>query len=127
MNLAEMMGASKSESSLLVLYIPSADREEHAIDQEKWVGQALEMLGGQFGRATAFPQGRGVWRDDLRGGQLVHDAPVVFQCYTNLEAIERGALALRDFLLKLGTETNQGAVGFVVDREYIEIRFPLRE
>jgi len=26
----------------------------------------------------------------------------------------------------MGTETSQGAVGFVVDRDYYEIQFPLR-
>ena len=66
--LSELFGASKAESTLLVLYIPSADRLGQPIDQPVWVDEALKVLGECFGGATAFPQGRGVWRDDNRGG-----------------------------------------------------------
>ncbi len=38
---ASALGASKSASTLLVLFIPSADRFEHAIDQNAWVDEAL--------------------------------------------------------------------------------------
>jgi hypothetical protein len=34
---------------------------------------------------------------------------------------------LREFFVRMGTEANQGAVGFVIDRTYLEIRFPLPE
>jgi hypothetical protein len=122
---AELFDAHKSESTLLVLFIPSIDRLGASIDQEVWVTSALEVLGRCFGGATAFPQGRGVWRDDEQGGRLVYDDPVVIQCYTNEASLEQHATGLRDFLLRMGTETNQGAVGFVIDRDYLEIRFPL--
>lgn len=49
--------AHKRESTLLVLFIPSRDRDEETIDQPRWVAAALEFLGRQFGGATAFPQG----------------------------------------------------------------------
>jgi hypothetical protein len=64
---AELLGASRAESTLLVLFIPSVDRFSQPIDQEVWVDQALKVLGECFGGATAYPQGRGVWRDDARG------------------------------------------------------------
>lgn len=80
-----------------------------------------------FGGATAFPQGRGVWRDDARGGQLIFDAPVIVQCYTAESALEKNADALRSFLVRLGKEGKQGAVGLVIDRDYLEIPFPLEE
>jgi hypothetical protein len=32
---------------------------------------------------------------------------------------------LRGFLMRLGKEAHQGAVGLVIDRDYLEIRFPL--
>jgi hypothetical protein len=122
---AARLGASKSASTLLVLFIPSRDRNDQSIDQEFWVGQALETLGMAFGGATAFPQGRGVWRDDAQGGKLLFDQPVVIQCYTNEDALERNAEDLRGFLIRLGTEARQGAVGFVIDSDYLEIGFPL--
>lgn len=113
--------ADKRESTLLVLFIPSCDRDEEPIDQERWVTAALEFLGRRFGGATAFPQGRGVWRDDRSGGRLVFDKPVIINCYTDETALEAGADELRAFLVEMGTQTAKGAVGLVIDRDYIEI------
>ena len=126
-DLSDQFEISKSESNLLVLFIPSVDREGNSVDQDVWVGRALEMLGQEFGGATAFPKAKGVWRDDAQGGKLVFDEPVVVQCYTNEEALEEHARELRQFLVKMGTETNQGAVGLVIDRDYLEIQFPPQE
>ncbi len=124
MDWGERFTADKGEGTVLVLFVPSVDRREVPIDQELWVSRALSVLGSLFGGATAFPQGRGVWRDDDEGGRLVLDAPVIIQCYTNVEAIDERADDLRSFLVSLGQETGQGAVGFVIDRTYLEIRFP---
>lgn len=123
MDWAPRLGAAKSESNVLVLFIPSVDRDEKPIDQERWVNEALRLLGKLFGGATAFPQGRGVWRDDERGGQLVFDQPTIIQCYTNEQALESGVDELSKFLRRMGTETRQGAVGLIIDRDYLEIRF----
>jgi hypothetical protein len=122
---AARLGASKAASTLLVLYLPSKDRFDQAIDQDYWVSEALKVLGECFGGATAFPQGKGVWRDDAQGGKLLFDEPVVVQCYTNEETLDRELDRLRAFLLRLGREARQGAVGFVIDRDYLEIGFPL--
>ena len=118
---AAALGASKAASTLLVLFIPSKDRSNEAIDQEYWVGEALRVLGTLFGGATAFPQGKGVWRDDAQAGPLLFDEPVVIQCYTSEQALEQQAPALRDFLHRMGREARQGAVGLVIDRDYLEI------
>jgi len=120
-----VLGANKAASTLLVLFIPSADRDGEPIDQDSWVEQGLRTLGECFGGATAFPQGRGVWRDDARGGALVFDEPVIIQCYTSSALIEQLADKLREFLVRMGTESNQGAVGLVIDRDYLEIGFPV--
>lgn len=124
---AGALGASKAASTLLVLFIPSKDRSNKRIDQKYWVGETLEVLGGLFGGATAFPQGKGVWRDDAQGGKLLFDEPVVIQCYTSERAIEQHAAALRDFLHRMGREARQGAIGLVIDRDYLEIGFPLED
>jgi hypothetical protein len=125
--LASQLGASKSASTLLVLFIPSHERNGGAVDQERWVGEALQTLGELFGGATAFPQGRGVWRDNAAGGKLHFDTPVVVQCYTAAELIEQHAERFREFLVRMGTEAKQGAVGLVIDRDYLEIQFTLPE
>jgi hypothetical protein len=106
---ARALGASKSASTLLVLFVPSKDRADQNIDQAYWVNEALTVLGTLFGGATAFPQGRGVWRDDAQGGKLLFDEPVVIQCYTGEHTLERQATGLRDFLHRMGRDARQGA------------------
>ena len=123
--LAKRLGAKKSAATLLVLFIPSVDRFEQPIDQETWVDRALSFLGSAFGGATAFPKAKGVWRDDDRANELVFDEPVIINCYTSEKLIEEQADELKTFLLEMGTETQQGAVGLVIDRDYLEIAFPL--
>ena len=123
--LAKMLGAKKGAATLLVLFIPSVDRFEQPIDQETWVDRALNFLGSAFRGATAFPKAKGVWRDDDRANELVFDEPVIINCYTSEKLIEEQADELRTFLLEMGTETQQGAVGLVIDRDYLEIAFPL--
>ena len=66
----ERFAADKSEGTVLVLFVPSVDREEEPIDQ---------------------------------------------------------ADRLRSFLVRMGEQTRQGAVGFVIDQTYLEIRFRDRE
>jgi hypothetical protein len=126
-NWSDVLQAEKSASTVLVLFVPSVDRFNEPIEQEYWVTEALTEFGRLFGGATAFPQGRGVWRDDARGGQLIFDAPVIVQCYTAESALEEKAADLRSFLVRLGKEGRQGAVGLVIDRDYLEIPFPLEE
>lgn len=120
--------ASRSEATLLVLFIPSADRKGNALgkkEQKRWVRKAMKMLGSNLRGATAFPRGWGVWRDDAQGGRLVWDRPVLIQCFTSERALVQHSNSLRQFLLELGTQTDQGAVGFVIDQTFFEIEFPL--
>ncbi len=122
---AKALGASKAASSLLVLFIPSKDRVDTPIDQAFWVDEALKELGRLFGGATAFPQGKGVWRDDAQGGKLLFDEPVVIQCYSSERMLEQQAESLRRFLHRMGSEARRGAIGLVIDGDYLEIGFPL--
>jgi hypothetical protein len=127
-DLAGQLHASRNEATLLVLFIPSADREGKPLGkkgQRRWVRRGLKLLGKRLRGATAFPRGWGVWRDDAHAGRLVWDRPILIQCFTNEEALRQQAGPLREFLIELGTETNQGAVGFVIDRTFYEIGFPL--
>lgn len=110
---------------LVVLFVPSVERDgKTPIEQDKWVTAALEMFGGVFGGATAYPKARGVWRDDERAGALVFDEPVVVHCYMVPEAIEDegNLLRLAAFCRRMGRETNQGEIGLVIADEYFAIR-----
>src|SRR3954447_4405998 len=110
---------------LVVLFVPSVERDGvTAINQEYWVGEALETLGRLFGGATAFPRARGVWRDDERGGALVKDEPVVIHCYTTpADIADSDRLSqLGNFCRRLGREAHQGEVGLVIGDEYLAFR-----
>lgn len=121
------LGASKAATALLVLFIPSKDRREKAIDQRFWVEEALNVLATLFGGATAFPKGRGIWRDDAQDGRLLFDEPVVIQCYTSGPMLEEHMQPLSEFLHRMGREARQGAIGLVIDNDYLEIGFPLEQ
>ncbi len=106
---------------LVVLFIPSVERDgTTAVDQQRWVKEALETLGRVFGGATAYPRAQGVWRDDERGKALIFDEPVVMHCYISPEDIENAAnlAEVSRFCRRMGRETNQGEIGL----EYIAIR-----
>jgi hypothetical protein len=107
----------------VTLFVPSVDRDGEPIDQAYWADQALATFGQLFRGATAFPPGRGVWRDDERGGTLVDDETQMVLSY-----VEEGALTddetmkrLRGFLCRMGREANQGEIGIVIDGTYFGI------
>ena len=117
--------AAGRKSVLVVLFIPRVQRDGITpIDQESWVTLALEMFGGVFGGATAYPRARGIWRDDENQGLLVKDEPVIVHCYTTPQDINDPAKLrkLYAFCSKMGRDGRQGEVGLVIGDEYFSIR-----
>ena len=110
-------------TSQITLFVPSVDRCSHPIDQRYWVEETLAVFGRLFRGATAFPPGRGVWRDDDAGGALLFEEPVMVISYIEPSLLEDDAVLadLRGFLHRLGRETNQGEVGVVIDGEFFGI------
>src|SRR5437870_11844693 len=80
-------------TSLVVVFVPSKDRDGQPIDQDRWVDEVLATLGRLFRGATAYPRGRGVWRDDARGGTLLTEEPVIIFSYVADGALTVEALA----------------------------------
>src|SRR5437868_9069266 len=106
-------------TSLLVIFVPSKDRDGKSIDQDFWVDEVLTSLGRLFRGATAYPRGRGVWRDDERGGVLLKEEPIIVFSYAAQEAVTSAALAeLYKALSRMGREGNQGEIGVVTDGTY---------
>jgi hypothetical protein len=114
------LGAGPATGTIqITLFIPSVDRASQAINQVYWRDEALRALGILFRGATAFPPGRGVWRDDAAGGALVFDDTVLVTSYAAEVDVTDAALAeLRRFLHRLGREARQGEVGVIVDGAY---------
>ena len=119
----EILGAGPPAGTVQVtLFVPSVDRDGANIDQGHWREQALNVMGRLFRGATAFPPGRGVWRDDESGGTLVFDDTVLITSYVSEEMFtERSLRKLRTFLHRLGREAKQGEVGVVIDGSYYGI------
>jgi len=109
---------------LLVLFITSVERDGITpINQEYWVEEALKVLGRVFGGATAYPQAKGIWRDDQHGGALIRDNPVVMHCYVSPEAIQANEKLdeLARFCRRMGREAKQGEIGLIINDEYLAI------
>jgi hypothetical protein len=106
-------------TSLVVVFVPSKDRDGQAIDQEYWVTEVLQTLGRLFRGATAYPRGKGVWRDDQRGGTLLTEEPVIVFSYVASADLTTASLTeLYRTLSRMGREARQGEIGVVIDGTY---------
>jgi hypothetical protein len=109
-------------ASLIVIFVPSQDRDGQPISQDFWVDEVLTALGRLFRGATAYPRGRGVWRDDERGGMLLKEEPVIVFSYAAEESLTIAALTdLYQTLSRMGRQAHQGEVGVVIDGKYYGI------
>ena len=112
----------RRQVSQVTLFVPSVDRHGEPIDQAYWTEQALATFGNLFRGATAFPPGRGVWRDDQRGGGLVYDDTQMVTSYVTGEALgDHEVLKRLRLLCRMGREADQGEVGIVIDGTYFGI------
>jgi hypothetical protein len=122
-DLRAALGAGPTTGSLQVtVFVPSVDRDGRPLESAYWREECLRVLASQFRGATAFPPGRGAWRDDERGGELIYEDTALVTAYADPEALTPEALGvLRRFLHRLGRQTNQGEVGVVIGGDYYGI------
>jgi len=92
-------------TSMIVVFVPSQDRDGNQINQDFWVDEVLTTLGREFRGATAYPRGKGVWRDDNRGGELLHEEPfIVFSYAAEVDAqprflkLNRALVSIKDHI-----------------------------
>jgi hypothetical protein len=109
-------------TSLIVVFVPGKDRDGQPVDQDYWVNEVLQALGRLFRGATAYPRGKGVWRDDRRGGALLTEEPVIVFSYAAAADLTAAALAeLYRTFSRMGREARQGEIGVVIDGTYYGI------
>ena len=122
-NIKRTLGATHPVgASQVLLFIPDRSREGAPIEQQYWVDEALNVMGKIFRGATAFPPGRGVWRDDEAGGELLKEQTVMVVSYVDRKLLTAPTLrSLREFLHRFGREAQQGEVGIVIDSKYYGI------
>ncbi len=91
------------------------------MDQEMWANAAMELCAELFGGATAFFTFAGIYK--TADGKILHDKPILIESYVRRADLDdRGKLTnLLRFLKRLGRETNQAAVGLVINSVFHEI------
>ncbi len=107
--------AADSDRIASAAAVLGVDRSGKPIDQAFRREETLRMLGTLFRGATAFPPGRGVWREDDDGALLFEDVVLVTSYATADDVTDEALRQLRVFLHRLGREAGQGEVGLVVD------------
>ncbi|MBX9583052.1 MAG: hypothetical protein K2X87_22325 [Gemmataceae bacterium] len=121
-DLGAALGAEKDFAvQCFTVYVPNQDRDGVEIGtQRKWVLEAIRLLTELNGGATAMPPAEGAWRSGE--GRVVWEHPVVVYSYIDPEPFHAALSRVREFLHRMGRETNQGEVAFEFCDKFYLIR-----
>jgi hypothetical protein len=121
-DLGSLLGAEQGVShQVLTLYIPDRDRENNEIGtQRKWVLEAAELLAGMGGGVTIMPPTEGGWLDEQHN-RIIWEHPVIVYTYTKPDQFVQQLPGLREFLHRMGRETNQGEVAIEFDGQFYRV------
>lgn len=110
LDLAEALGATAEVSGeTLTIYVPNRDRTGRGIKSaRRWVREAADLLARIGGGVTIMPPAEGGWEDEK--GKIIWDEPVCVYTYVKPARFVALLPRLREFLHRLGRETNQGEV-----------------
>jgi hypothetical protein len=121
-DIAEALGAVAGVATqCFTIYVPNKDKQDAEFGtQRQWVLEAIRLLSEINGGATAIPVEGGWLSDD---GKLILEEPVVVYSFiTKSDAFLTNLPRIRDFLHRLGRETNQGEVVIELDARFYRIR-----
>jgi hypothetical protein len=121
LNLGAQLGADEGFSTQsFSLYVPNKDKNDQEFGhQRRWVLDAIRLLSEINGGATAVPV-EGGWVDD--SGRVILEEPVIVYSYVKTEPFLKNLTRIREFLHRLGRETNQGEIAFEFDGVFHRIR-----
>jgi hypothetical protein len=121
-DLVKALGASIELSPQeLRVYIPNKDRQSREFGcQRKWVLEAAELLARIGGGVTMLPPAEGGWYDEANQ-IIVWENPILIYTYVKPDLFEQYLPRLREFLHRLGRETDQGEVAFEFDGDFYRI------
>jgi hypothetical protein len=122
LDLATALGSDGGISTqCFTVYIPNKDRKGQEIgNQRKWVLEAIRLLSEINGGATAMPPVEGGWLNDQ--GEIIWENPVVVYSFIRPDDFLKHLARLREFLHRMGRETDQGEVAFEFDGHFYRIR-----
>jgi hypothetical protein len=122
LDLAAALGAQDNYSTqCFTVYVPNKDKDGVEIgNQRKWVLEGIRLLSELNGGATAMPPVEGAWLNDE--DRIIWEHPVVVYSFIRGNAFWANLPRVREFLHRLGRETNQGEVAFEFDTVFYLIR-----
>ena len=121
-DLAAALGATPETSGqVLTLYIPNKDRHGHEFGtQRKWTLEAAEILAAIGGGVTIMPPTEGGWVNDE--DKTIWEDPVLVYSYIKPDRFLAELPRLREFLHRMGRETNQGEVVVSFEGRFYRVR-----
>ena len=122
LDLSDLLGAHEGFShQILTLYIPDKDRYGNEIGtQRKWILEAAHLLSRIGGGVTIMPPNEGGWYDP-DNDVIIWERPVIVYTYIKPDQFSAHLRELREFLHRLGRETNQGEVAVEFDGQFYRI------
>jgi hypothetical protein len=103
------------------VYVPNKDQRGREIgNQRAWVLEAIRLLVELNVGATAMPPVEGAWMGDA--GVLVWENPVIVYSFIRPDQFIANIARVREFLHRLGRETDQGEVAFEFGDRFYRIR-----
>jgi hypothetical protein len=81
----------------------------------------MELFADLYRGATAFQTFAGIYK--TQDGKVLHDKPILVECYAQRADVEdtEKLTDLLHFIKRMGRETQQAAVGLVVNSVFHEI------
>jgi hypothetical protein len=121
LDLGEALGVTgKASLQLLRLYIPNKDRYSKEFGtQRKWVLEAANLLAAIGGGVTIMSAVEGGWADEKK--LIVWENPIIVYTFIREKEFLDNLPKLREFLHRLGRETDQGEVAVEFNNEFYRI------